>query len=667
MRINRLTCSGLFSYTAESTIQFSGRTVIVGPNNAGKSNIFRIIHILLDALGDKRDLSAFEMSRTKNKAFVEAEIALSPKERSLLAEFFRYYVVSGYPLRVARFPSTALAEFLTEIIIRVDWMKDIRGSGINPHIRVSFPQCGFKLSGSLRASNLAVSGIDEPDLERWDNSIGFHEFCTHSLLEKHPKDGFKDFTVDGKTPVHHAVDFTDNAINNMESTKDIESAIAFKRRLRPRTRIGNLSVPFVLSLIMSRKIAYASSIGCVAKPFSKVYEHLRQSTNDNIEFALWFNQTAEEMLRAMDLEDSQALNDDGSNMARFLFTLKNSPNRKNREAFGRIQVGFAAVFDKKLRVDVVLRYKQSQAGQSEERFSVPSFPEITFADTSLPGSATLGQVGAGALQVLYLLAASHGMKGSVVMLDEPGINLHPSMLQTVMDEAGSGEENQTLIVTHLPDLLRYEAFGRSSDIVYVKNSGGTSSVRGSWDNDDLKWWDKDRKNLRHQIDTSVFFSNLAILVEGPSDKSVILGVAEYKADEDKNYDLARRNIVVVDVGGKGNFAKYAKLLDAYEMEYVILTDRDDDNNREKLLENGTSKFPSDCKSVINSNIVLIEKDLEHLLKNIDERALEEAKRGSKKSKVAAAIKFCQIVQKEPQKLCRLTAFLDYCIGRASGA
>lgn len=665
MRINRLTCSGLFSYTTESTIRFSGRTVIVGPNNAGKSNIFRIIRILMDALGDNRDLSAFEMSRTKNKAFVEAEIALSPKERSLLAEFFRYYVVSGYPLRVAGFQSAALGEFLTEIVIRVDWTKDIRGFGINPRIRVSFPKCGFKLSGSRRASGLAVSGINEPDLERWDNSIDFHEFCARFLLEKHPKDGFKDFTVDGKTPVHRAIDFKDNAINNMESAKDIESAIEFKRRLRPRDRIGNLSVPLVLGLIMSRKIAHASSIGCVAKPFSKVYEHLRQS-KDNIEFALWFNQTAEEMLRAMDLEDSPTLNDDGSNMARFLFTLKNSPNRKSREAFGRIQAGFAVVFDKKLRVDVVLRYKQSQAGRSEAGFRVPSFPEITFVDTSLPGSATLGQVGAGALQVLSLLAASHGMKGSVVMLDEPGINLHPSMLQTVMDEAGSGEENQTLIVTHLPDLLEYEAFGRNSDIVYVKNSGGTSSIRGSWDNDKLKWWDKDRKNLRHQIDTSVFFSNLAILVEGPSDKSVLSGVAEYKAGEDKNYDLARRNIVVVDVGGKGNFAKYAKLLDAYEIAYVILADRDDDD-WEKPLENETSDFPSDCQDKIDADIVLIEKDLEHLLRSIDERAFEDAKKGSRKSKVAAAIKFCQIVQKEPQKLCRLTAFLDYCIGRASGA
>lgn len=665
MRINRLTCSGLFSYTTESTIRFSGRTVIVGPNNAGKSNIFRIIRILMDALGDNRDLSAFEMSRTKNKAFVEAEIALSPKERSLLAEFFRYYMVSGYPLRVAGFQSTALGEFLTEIVIRVDWTKDIRGFGINQRIRVSFPKCGFKLSGSRRASGLAVSGINEPDLDHWGNSIDFHEFCAHFLLEKHPKDGFKDFTVDGKTPVHRAVDFTDNAINNMESAKDIESAIEFKRRLRPRDRIGNLSVPLVLGLIISRKIAHASSIGCVAKPFSKVYEHLRQSTNDNIEFALWFNQTAEEMLRAMDLEVSPTLNDDGSNMARFLFTLKNSPNRKSREAFGRIQAGFANVF-KELWVDVVLRYKQSQAGRSEAGFSVPLFPEITFANTSMLGSATLGQVGAGALQVLYLLATSRGMKGSVVMLDEPGINLHPSMLQTVMDEAGSGEENQTLIVTHLPDLLEYEAFGRNSDIVYVKNSGGTSSIRGSWDNDKLKWWDKDRKNLRHQIDTSVFFSNLAILVEGPSDKSVLSGVAEYKAGEDKNYDLARRNIVVVDVGGKGNFAKYAKLLDAYAIAYVILADRDDDD-WEKPLENETSDFPSDCQDKIDADVVLIEKDLEHLLRSIDERAFEDAKRGSRKSKVAAAIKFCQIVQKEPQKLCRLTAFLDYCIGRASGA
>lgn len=157
MRINRMTCSGLFSYTTESTINFSDRTVIAGPNNAGKSNIFRIIRILWDGLGTGGPLTAFEMSSTENAAFVEAEIALSPDERATLSEFLSYH--STPHKQLVRLPILELGEFLARATIRIDWTKDAQGTGSNPKIRVSFPQCGFKLSGSIHSSSPANSTV----------------------------------------------------------------------------------------------------------------------------------------------------------------------------------------------------------------------------------------------------------------------------------------------------------------------------------------------------------------------------------------------------------------------------------------------------------------------------------------------------------------------------
>ena len=56
VRLNRLAVEGLFSYAARQEVEFSDRTVIVGPNNSGKSNLFRAIGTIADALLRDRGL-----------------------------------------------------------------------------------------------------------------------------------------------------------------------------------------------------------------------------------------------------------------------------------------------------------------------------------------------------------------------------------------------------------------------------------------------------------------------------------------------------------------------------------------------------------------------------------------------------------------------------------
>ena len=80
-------------------------------------------------------------------------------------------------------------------------------------------------------------------------------------------------------------------------------------------------------------------------------------------------------------------------------------------------------------------------------------------------------------------------------------------------------------------------------------------------------------------------------------------------------------------------------------------------------------FPSECGASIDADIVLIKDDLEHMLERIDEKALQDARRRAasvgSSSKITVAIEFCEIMkEKDPRKLCAITAFLDYCIERA---
>ena len=326
-------------------------------------------------------------------------------------------------------------------------------------------------------------------------------------------------------------------------------------------------------------------------------------------------------------------------------------------------------------VDVALNREVPRLSKSVAELSLPSFPQILFEDAANTqngsgpearhASATPGQIGTGALQVLYLLAAAHGIRESVVLLDEPGINLHPEMLQAMMGTVGAGETaSQFLIITHSPELLGHELFDRGSDLIYVRKKSGSEVLALSDDGGAGERWRQERKNLKHQIDVRVFFANLVILVEGRSDQIMLAEVAEHKAREDTKYDLARKNISTVMVDGKDNFEKYMELLGAYDIPYVILADRDDGNAKHEDLFEGmeTADFPSDCGSSIGANIVLMKGKLEELMESMDERAYKAAKR---RNKVSTTIRFCRaVLQENPERMCRVVAFLDHCIERA---
>ena len=668
MRIDSLECSGLLSYEAETEIKFPNHAVIVGPNNAGKSNIFRIIRIMLEALDGKQP-TASQISRAKDTAFVKAEMDFSDDERGLLSEFFGYYNPDSRPPRVAKHPDyEQIGEFLSSVTVRIGWTRDARGAGSAPRLTVSFPQCGFKLSGDLGQAELVVSGIDAQDGVFPGDPIEFPEFCARVFQNQDPVSGFADFAASGKTAVHSPVSFSDEAIDCMPSAKEKSGAIALKRRLGHGRKDETLTLPSVLGSILSRKIVHASAGGLLRRPFREIYEALMEDVEGDYEFTKRYNMRVSERLRVLDMGYEEKLDLDGGNVAQFLFALKNSTRWRDREAFEKIQDGFADAFHGQLRVDVALNYEWTDLGNSYAKYNVPSFMQVLFTDST--GSAAPDQIGAGALQVLYLLAAAHGIKESVVLLDEPGINLHPAMLQTIMGTVGAGQtESQFLIITHSPELLGHEVFDRGGDLIYVRKKGGSEAIDLWGDGGAGEWWCKERKRLKHQIDVRVFFANFVVLAEGVSDQSVLAGVAEYKAHGDQKYNLARENILIVRVDGKKNFPKYIRLLDSYKIPYVILADRDNDcdETHEELFGNKrTAVFPSGCEPFAGADVVLVEKNLEDVLKSMDKEAFKKAKKAGGGSKVAVAIEFCKTMSKDADKLCRVTAFLDHCIECARG-
>jgi predicted ATPase len=83
------------------------------------------------------------------------------------------------------------------------------------------------------------------------------------------------------------------------------------------------------------------------------------------------------------------------------------------------------------------------------------------------------QAGSGVVEVLFLLTLSHGLINSVILLDEPAVNLHTPLLKSVMNEITKPAEvpehkNQVIIITHSFELLHYLLFEKESKVpVYL--------------------------------------------------------------------------------------------------------------------------------------------------------------------------------------------------------
>ena len=101
-------------------VEFSKRSIVVGPNDAGKSNIFRVLLLLCNLLPPKsRALQASDVYSDEASASIDAELILSEEETSILIDYLGFYKVklegsNTEEMRVSFFhQSTSPLHFIT--------------------------------------------------------------------------------------------------------------------------------------------------------------------------------------------------------------------------------------------------------------------------------------------------------------------------------------------------------------------------------------------------------------------------------------------------------------------------------------------------------------------------------------------------------------------------
>jgi hypothetical protein len=178
--------------------------------------------------------------------------------------------------------------------------------------------------------------------------------------------------------------------------------------------------------------------------------------------------------------------------------------------------------------------------------------------------------GAGIQEALVLSVLLHGEAGRAVVLDEPAVNLGPTVQRRLIGSIrGPG---QYVLITHSADLVPVEEPHDLDRIVRVALSRSGSEVH-RWHTGDIG-----RDELFRQLTLmepahvrGLLFAAAVILCEGPTE----VGALPRWWRESSRINLPdpqSANIPVISVDGDGGFGAYIRYLDAFDIPWAIVAD-----------------------------------------------------------------------------------------------
>ena len=201
-------------------------------------------------------------------------------------------------------------------------------------------------------------------------------------------------------------------------------------------------------------------------------------------------------------------------------------------------------------------------------------------------------------------------RSSYFILEEPELYLHPQAQRELFDslEKLSSSESQVLLCTHSSSFINLKWY--HSICVVRKNSieEGTTVLQCM---EELFPEEKDKNlfNMTYWINPDrgeLFFARKVVLVEGPTDKTVLPQLAN-------KLGVFRHEYTIVDCGSKDAIPNYLLLLNRFKIPYVVVYDKDHQTSKspDAILsaDKSSQKIESNVDSALGKTIVL-ENDIE---------------------------------------------------------
>lgn len=618
MKIRGISLKNFMSFGEISHVKFGDKfNVIVGPNDSGKTSIFRAIGFLSDVFGNKtrgRDFESFVepyYHNGSNTSPIEISVAVefdNDEKRALtnflicssllIASQHDEVVRKAEKELIIRHGEQAFGELFndTTIIIRVQrrqmypvtaylCIKGQKGKELyihnlgvistSPHKPASYSQ------RSLVDIMLIRAGLDISTIKH--NPTGVFE-----AVEKHEPASIFDTMLyilsgldDGKSirvVDIQGINFSDieNKLEHFFKIDSLDEGHSLVRFMRERGFADEgVNLFEIIRTIYDYSLIRTSNSRCV--PGQTILGRKMEKSTDTHEFTT-------------------------DHLPKELFRLKNSINPEERDAYKRIHEEFLRTTN--AGFEVVLQEKMTETEVQEFTLFNPSLhlnPLSTVTD-NISGIGIrpkrtqnlhhemvicfiknglvvpIHMAAAGMLETLYLLTVVIAPRKKTILLDEPALNLHPIMqrkiLDTLLTYSIKKNCNQVVLVTHSPSMLEVSGLdtihrlSMGKDATQITNMQAAINKLESSDKKQLMQW------LRNVEIRSLLFSRGIILVEGPSDKVVVEAADKHISEKGKGANIQDREIVVISVGGKKSMRIFLALAKEIGMNCLVVVDSD---------------------------------------------------------------------------------------------
>lgn len=595
MELVSLTMKNFLSIGEKSeTISFDKLTTIVGPNESGKTNIFRALafvndclntntsnpdpyyhngdltkdlevklsmklndneisglanYIFCSILSDTQPLNRFEMTQS---AISLIETFLHHHSKTIAEDLFRYITI------VIR-RTEARSIYQGDIIVKLGKDEDLYLKQYSRITKDITTQQGGKNISEVIVSVIQKKNPDAVNDFLKDTSKPFPEF---SFSKEEIIDFFKKIDPDDKMVTYDFRSFNFGEGNIRE--KNYPEAILlleFLRNMGAEER--GVSLLPIISKIVSSSIVRVTDLRTKPQAF------------------LSFKNTFP--YKSISMNDLS-----GESLPEILFKLKNSPYPHIRKAYNKIQTSFRKMCNN-LDFEIGIRPVELTVGTNTKKTSIGPEYVKTNDGTTIENELVIHFIrdnvsiplefsAAGIFEILLLLTALIGQKGKVILLDEPAVNLHPLLQRKVIEliesEIAQDNDNQIIIITHSPYMINPRNIENIWRISRTNNEVMFINVGEALDELSESEKQKILLNLQSTDIRSVLFSKGVILVEGPSDKLVIEQVDRFLSSKDKGACINDNDWYVLDIVGKHSLWAYLKMVTKLRLSFVSVMDYD---------------------------------------------------------------------------------------------
>ena len=297
--------------------------------------------------------------------------------------------------------------------------------------------------------------------------------------------------------------------------------------------------------------------------------------------------------------------DDYVNIRGLLYALKKKEPQKFEDFKKRLLEIFTEIND----VDV---FHDEALGQ----FELILHEKLRKNGTTENVSYDINNVGQGMQTLVLMLSTILLLKPSIVLMDEPEVHMHPSLIKEFVKYIQLlSVDTQFIITTHSLVLIQEVGLDK---VFSLKNEIDQKGIIVSKVEDKNKLLETVQQ-LGYEIDTLTYTLKPSVFVftEGPSDKDFILAFAEKAGLQTQ---INSFSISFIAMGGKGNRYKLANLINKLNEEFIdapLLMILDKDETTNTTIEVIRTKFFSKNPKRLH---YLSKRQIENYL--IDEKAIK---------------------------------------------